>query len=100
MKHLFAFLVLFSLLLMVNLIHARREPEDYWRNVMKDQPLPEAIKNLMAQDQTHLVKDFDTRSNAIIYHSHGHEQDKREDGSFVERVRLALKALQLTWNHE
>ncbi|KAJ8767140.1 hypothetical protein K2173_013537 [Erythroxylum novogranatense] len=71
MKLLFSFLLLSSLLLLVNLNHARREPEDYWRNVMKDQPFPQAIKKLIAQDQTALVKDFNTRSTAIIYHSHG-----------------------------
>jgi hypothetical protein len=45
---------------------------------MKDQPIPEAIKDLLHQDppslsdaseKNHFVKDFDTRHSAIIYHA-------------------------------
>ncbi|CAI0377245.1 unnamed protein product [Linum tenue] len=76
----------------------RKEPasttttEEYWKKVMKDEPLPKSIKELLvfeaAGDGDHaaavegekkvainrFVKDFDTLTTAIIYHntqSHG-----------------------------
>ncbi|CAL1353421.1 unnamed protein product [Linum trigynum] len=68
--------------------------EEYWKKVMKDEPLPKSIKELLvfeaAGDGDHaatavvdgekkvainrFVKDFDTLTTAIIYHntqSHG-----------------------------
>ncbi|KAK4798795.1 hypothetical protein SAY86_031121 [Trapa natans] len=71
-----AFIVLFSLLLLVSLIHARKDPAgDYWKKVMKDQPIPEAIKNLMVHPENRsnirpFLKEFDVRPNVIIYHTH------------------------------
>uniref|UniRef100_A0A2P2N895 Uncharacterized protein n=1 Tax=Rhizophora mucronata TaxID=61149 RepID=A0A2P2N895_RHIMU len=63
---------------------------------MKDQPIPDAIKNLLVKDtasqsdanrKTHLVKDFDTKSNAIIYHSHGSVDKKKEEHPLLERAK-------------
>ncbi|KAF5448801.1 hypothetical protein F2P56_029300 [Juglans regia] len=84
----FAFLLLIlSLLLFVNLNDAREEPGDYWKSIMKDQPIPEAIKTLFHRDSPHLsesikkdhfLRDFDVTPNAIIYHARveGKEEKK------------------------
>lgn len=52
--------------------------------MMKDQPMPESIKDLFVQDPAgagklnHFVKDFDTRHPAIIYHSHDDKDELKE----------------------
>lgn len=53
---------------------------------MKDQPIPEAIKNLFVEEdeeaaasankKNHFVSDFDTRAVAVIYRSHGDNNKK------------------------
>ncbi|XP_021738411.1 organ-specific protein S2-like [Chenopodium quinoa] len=74
------FLSFFILLLFANGIGARNSPEDYWKKVMKDQPIPEAINGIIDQKMvnpseensfwSHFKRDFDVTSNAIIYHPH------------------------------
>ncbi|KAG6709548.1 hypothetical protein I3842_06G137600 [Carya illinoinensis] len=91
MKTISAFLLLFSLFLLVDLNDARKDPEDYWKSIMKDQPIPEAIKGLLrrdlpyasdAREKDHFLKDFDVTPNAIIYHAH--VEDKKEKKPCVE----------------
>ncbi|XVE94059.1 hypothetical protein REPUB_Repub01dG0247700 [Reevesia pubescens] len=93
MKTFFAFFIFCFLLLFANLNHARKEPGEYWKSVMKDQPMPEAIKGLLHQDPAsaldsdlkkmkHFVNDFDSRHNLIIYHSH--PESKEEDKPYVK----------------
>lgn len=70
---------------------ARKDMGGYWKSVMNDQPMPEAIKDLLShQDEDvpslsastykddRFVRDFDIRPNVIIYHSahhhHAHHQ--------------------------
>ncbi|OIT08873.1 organ-specific protein s2, partial [Nicotiana attenuata] len=36
---------------------ARKDPGEYWRAVMKDEPMPEAIKHLMPQHSVPLSKE-------------------------------------------
>ena len=63
------------------LIDARSRPGDYWKSIMNNQPMPEAITELLQQDMTsesdetkfsmatnHYVRNFDVRPNVIIYH--------------------------------
>ncbi|KAJ6739048.1 PROTEIN putative-RELATED [Salix koriyanagi] len=85
MKSFLAALVLFSFLSFVELSDARKEPREYyWKSMMKDEPMPEAIKELFVEDPAgagklnHFVKDFDTRHSAIIYHSHA-EKDRLKE---------------------
>ncbi|KAG5247754.1 hypothetical protein OIU77_021012 [Salix suchowensis] len=85
MKSFLAVLVLFSFLSFVELSDARKEPREYyWKSMMKDEPMPEAIKELFVEDPAgagklnHFVKDFDTRHSAIIYHSHA-EKDRLKE---------------------
>jgi hypothetical protein len=78
---------------------------------MKDQPIPEAIKDLIHQDppylsdatkKDHFVKDFDVKPNAIIYHPHvapkeekphvkdsepNHSTELKEEDFFVEHIK-------------
>ncbi|CAB4290196.1 unnamed protein product [Prunus armeniaca] len=47
MKSLCAILALFSLLLFTKTIDSRRDVGKYWKNVMKEQPMPQAIEGLL-----------------------------------------------------
>ncbi|PQP95895.1 organ-specific protein S2 [Prunus yedoensis var. nudiflora] len=47
MKSLCAILALFSLLLFAKTIESRRDVGKYWKNVMKEQPMPQAIEGLL-----------------------------------------------------
>ncbi|XP_034681804.1 organ-specific protein P4-like [Vitis riparia] len=47
-----AFFTIFSLLLVGNAIGGRKEPGVYWRDVMKDEPMPKAIQGLLPEDQS------------------------------------------------
>ncbi|GMI87953.1 hypothetical protein HRI_002464600 [Hibiscus trionum] len=95
MKTCIVFFILCSFLLFANLNHARKEPRDYWNSVMKDQPMPEAIKGLLHQDQAsamdsgkkmnNFVKDFDSRHSFIIYHSNLKHKD--EDMAYVKELK-------------
>ncbi|XP_024959777.1 uncharacterized protein LOC112500511 [Cynara cardunculus var. scolymus] len=56
---------------------ARKGPEEYWRSIMKDEPMPKAIQDVLSEDSTdkennrdRFTRDFDTKPNLIIYHSH------------------------------
>ncbi|KAI5577248.1 hypothetical protein BDE02_09G100400 [Populus trichocarpa] len=98
MKSFLFFLVLLSFLSFVELNHARKEPrENYWKSMTKDQPIPGAIRDLFVQDpaagadkMNHFVTDFDTKHNAIIYHSH--EKDKLKEKKSMNPTN--------TWDHE
>ncbi|KAK8563152.1 hypothetical protein V6N13_018307 [Hibiscus sabdariffa] len=96
MKTFFSCLIFCFLLLFVNLIHARKEPVDYWRSVMKDQAMPEAIKGLLHEDPTgsgldsgkkmkQFVRDFDSRHSLIIYHNI--PESKQQDRTYAEDVK-------------
>ncbi|KAK3195529.1 hypothetical protein Dsin_026839 [Dipteronia sinensis] len=108
MKSLFAFIFLFSLLLSVKLSYGRQEPagagNDYWKSIMKEQPMPKALSDLFQLEEEsaaasassssddvsagatkmdihHFLvnKDFDIKPNAILYHSttHSHKDDHK-----------------------
>ncbi|CAF2081695.1 hypothetical protein BRARA_F00394 [Brassica rapa] len=67
--------VLFSFLLFVNLSEGRSGgvAEEYWKKIMKNEPLPEPIKELLNNPfrtgEERFVKDFKTKSIVIIYHN-------------------------------
>ncbi|CAN7019243.1 hypothetical protein IGI04_021437 [Brassica rapa subsp. trilocularis] len=67
--------VLFSFLLFVNLSEGRSGgvAEEYWKKIMKNEPLPESIKELLNNPfrtgEERFVKDFKTKSIVIIYHN-------------------------------
>ncbi|KAK1431170.1 hypothetical protein QVD17_14454 [Tagetes erecta] len=85
MRSLFLILFLFSLLLLASVNDARKDPEEYWRSVMKDEPMPKALEDVLIRDPStsnmkdRFTRNFDTKPNLIIYHSHvmynqkGHE---------------------------
>ncbi|KAF9684350.1 hypothetical protein SADUNF_Sadunf04G0109200 [Salix dunnii] len=83
----------------VELSDARKEPREYyWKSVMKDEPMPEAIKDLFVEDpagagkMNRFVKDFDTRQSAIIYHSHDEKDRLKERKSTNARDHDGDKA--------
>ncbi|RVX12319.1 hypothetical protein CK203_010690 [Vitis vinifera] len=92
MKFTFPFFISFLLLLFSGLIDGRKDMGDYWKSIMKGQPMPEAIKGFIHQDPAsfsskarkmdHFVRDFDARPNSIIYH--GHVERKGEKPLGVE----------------
>ncbi|KAF4397753.1 hypothetical protein G4B88_025245, partial [Cannabis sativa] len=61
-----------------------RDVGNYWKNIMKDQAMPDVIIGLFhdqdqvqtylsgSSKQDNLVKDFDIRPNVIIYHKQSH----------------------------
>ncbi|XP_018450043.1 uncharacterized protein LOC108837570 [Raphanus sativus] len=68
------FLVLLSFLLFVNLSEGRPGvAEEYWKNVMKNEPLPEPIKDVLNNPfrtgNERFAKNFNTKSIVIIYHN-------------------------------
>ncbi|GMJ12639.1 hypothetical protein HRI_004933100 [Hibiscus trionum] len=97
MKTFFSCLIFCFLLLFANLIHARKEPgEEYWRSVMNDQAMPEAIKGLLHEDPTgsgldsgkkmkQFVRDFDSRHSLIIYHNI--PESKQQGKTYAEDVK-------------
>ncbi|KAL3843470.1 hypothetical protein ACJIZ3_000873 [Penstemon smallii] len=77
-----AFFIL-SLLSIAYVSDARKDPGEYWKNIMNGEPMPKAIKDLFnlnsASDFTtgmnHFARDFDTKPNVIIYHTnHVHSE--------------------------
>jgi len=99
----------------VDLNDARKDTGDYWKSIMKDQPIPEAIKDLFHGDSLNpadsrkkdrFVKDFDVTPNAIIYHAHmepkeekthvkdfepKHDMELKEEDSFVQHIKQKVE---------
>ncbi|OIT34660.1 PREDICTED: organ-specific protein S2-like [Nicotiana attenuata] len=81
MKSVVALILLFSLALYTSNTNARKDPGEYWRAVMKDEPMPEAIKHLMPRHSVLLSKEktdyctspsvggeaFESRPNISVY---------------------------------
>ncbi|XP_019094291.1 PREDICTED: uncharacterized protein LOC104777843 [Camelina sativa] len=71
------FFILFSFLLFVNLSEGRSGgggvAEEYWKKMMKNEPLPEPIKELLYNPfrtaEERFIQSFDTKSVVIIYHN-------------------------------
>ncbi|KAK7310642.1 hypothetical protein RJT34_08264 [Clitoria ternatea] len=73
MKSNFGVFLVFSLLLVgANVSCGRKDMGEYWKDVMKGQAMPEAIKNLLLDSgNKHLfLRDFNVQPNVILYHSH------------------------------
>ncbi|KAL0348402.1 UNVERIFIED_CONTAM: hypothetical protein Sangu_1068000 [Sesamum angustifolium] len=93
------FVLLLSLLLFACVAtDARKDPGAYWNSVMNGDQMPKAIGDLLIHDQTDLntkpddrfVRDFDTKANVIIYHSHDdHQQDHDHDHVRLERSEVS-----------
>lgn len=58
---------------------ARKDPSDYWKTKMSGEPMPKAIADILllnhlsgstATGSDHFIRDFKTKPNVIIYHSH------------------------------
>ncbi|XP_017421024.2 uncharacterized protein LOC108330933 [Vigna angularis] len=76
MKSNFGVFVLFSLLLVGSLSSARKDLKGYWEETMKEEAMPEAIKDLIEDSHVseagkdRFVRDFDVKPNVILYHTH------------------------------
>ncbi|XP_059651150.1 uncharacterized protein LOC132298815 [Cornus florida] len=100
MRSISAFFVLFSLLLVLSPTDGRKEAADYWKSIMKEEPMPKAIQDLVGGDpssfsnentikghtelsESKFTKDFDTTPINILYHSHDHHDHPKEVKPFV-----------------
>ncbi|KAL4013314.1 hypothetical protein IC575_025480 [Cucumis melo] len=89
MKLSIAFFFLLSLLLLGDIAishgRSRKEEGEYWKKIMKEEALPEMLKELLLEDddssiveynnkqqKEHFTTNFDPHPNAIIYHAHAH----------------------------
>ncbi|KAK1423867.1 hypothetical protein QVD17_19176 [Tagetes erecta] len=76
MRSLLPFIILFSFLLIARTNEARSNPTEYWRSVMKDEPIPKTIQDVLPlQDDLNVnknlfIRNFDLKPNLIIYRSH------------------------------
>ncbi|QHN92789.1 hypothetical protein HN51_051606 [Arachis hypogaea] len=98
----FALFLVIYLLQDANMICARKELGEYWKNMMMEQPMPESIKELI-EDRGGLVlsesdggknrftRDFDIKPNVILYHTathHNHEpQFMMIQDQMVEQIK-------------
>ncbi|CBI32571.3 unnamed protein product, partial [Vitis vinifera] len=113
-----AFFTIFSLLLAGNAIGGRKEPGEYWRDVMKDEPMPKAIQGLLPEDQSSslsskkpncqtttearngddvkpFVGDYEPRPNISAYNEN--KKNHNEHGVFLRFVCYSLTCL--GWQH-
>ncbi|RVX12243.1 Organ-specific protein S2 [Vitis vinifera] len=107
MESSFALFVIFSLVLVGNTIAARKDPGEYWKDAMKDQPMPKAIEGVLSaknpnchtateasnEQADQLLKDFEQkvekafaedfepRPNVSVYHD---DSKVGEEKSFVK----------------
>ncbi|KAM7470751.1 hypothetical protein LguiA_008934 [Lonicera macranthoides] len=98
-----ALLVLFCLLLVASTTYARLDPSEYWKDMMKDQQMPDGIQGLVnnaanKKSECHtpvkaetsdklkgekpFVKDFEPKPNASAYDGNDKKLSK-ENESFV-----------------
>nr|GEX59260.1 hypothetical protein [Tanacetum cinerariifolium] len=76
MKSPSVFLILFSILMIVSYNEARSNPREYWRSIMKDEPMPKTIQDVLPLGDVEKInknifmKNFDLKPNLIIYHTH------------------------------
>ncbi|KAK2378135.1 hypothetical protein QL285_078724 [Trifolium repens] len=93
-------LLVFSLLMVANMSYGRKDLGDYWKNKMNEQPMPEAIKNLIqvpkslssdeGKEDHSFNRDFDVHPNVILYHTHVHEEQKPIDEPAVRKMESLL----------
>ncbi|VVB00618.1 unnamed protein product [Arabis nemorensis] len=76
MKQQHYLVVFFVFLMFVNMSEGRSGrgvAEEYWKKMMKNEPLPEPIKELLNNPfrtaQEKFITNFDTKSVVIIYHT-------------------------------
>ncbi|XP_021731619.1 organ-specific protein P4-like [Chenopodium quinoa] len=73
------YIALLSLILLASSSEGRKDPQTYWGDMMKGQPMPEALKDFINQRSyenhekkeaiiTNFIKDFDPIPNASAYH--------------------------------
>ncbi|CAL0326931.1 unnamed protein product [Lupinus luteus] len=95
MKSIFVMFLVFYLLLVSNLSCARKDVEDYWKNKMKGEPMPELIKDLsydlLASDagKSRFIRDFDIKPNVILYHTR--VVSKEQKNPFVKKIEAKFK---------
>ncbi|KAI4298357.1 hypothetical protein L6164_031929 [Bauhinia variegata] len=90
MKATLAFFLVFSLLLFAHISYARNDLEGYWKNMMKDQPMPEAIKDLLVQDP---LSESDERNHLFIRDFNDATVESRKDAGKYWRMVMKDEAM-------
>ncbi|KAL8255341.1 hypothetical protein R6Q59_033562 [Mikania micrantha] len=81
-KFLSTCIIFFILLLIVRSHEARSDPREYWRSVMKNEPMPKTIQDVLPLNDDLkgnnfvFVRNFDLKPNLIIYRSHVEYSEK------------------------
>ncbi|KAK9108822.1 hypothetical protein Sjap_016882 [Stephania japonica] len=91
-------LVYFTLILFISAVNARKAPLDYWKDAMKDQTIPEGLKDLLATKPNFSYKqkadcheslqaqdsnqDSNEAPNVTIYHG---DAEKNEEKQFMKK---------------
>ncbi|PWA51902.1 Organ specific protein [Artemisia annua] len=79
MRSVSVFLILFCILLVGSLSDARLGPEEYWRSVMKDDPMPKAISDSLSQQSSkkeRFIRNFVAQPSPKHISSHSHFSHK------------------------
>ncbi|KAJ9704821.1 hypothetical protein PVL29_003053 [Vitis rotundifolia] len=87
MAYSLAFFTIFSLLLVGNATGGRKEPGVYWRDVMKDEPMPkkpncQAIPG--ARNGGDIVKGFEPKKEKVFWVYDDEDAKLTEEKSFVK----------------
>ncbi|KAL8238187.1 hypothetical protein R6Q59_019268 [Mikania micrantha] len=75
-KALSVFLIIFFFLLISSTNEATSSPQEYWRSIMKDEPIPKTIQDVLPLEdgikvnKNTFIRNFDLKPNLIIYRSH------------------------------
>ncbi|OIW14758.1 hypothetical protein TanjilG_05379 [Lupinus angustifolius] len=96
MKSIFVMFIVFSLLSVANLSFARKDIEDYWKNKMKGQPMPELINDLLLAsdaEKSRFIRDFDIKPNVILYHTRVVSKEQKQKNPFVKKFEAKFKKL-------
>ncbi|GAA0145184.1 hypothetical protein Leryth_004353 [Lithospermum erythrorhizon] len=102
MKSSLALLVIFSIVLGAYVVDARRDPENYWKAIMKDEVMPKALSDLLIQDPSsqatgegrlssfreadmgRFTRNFNAEPNVILYHSKEDNSKKSTEQAIIE----------------
>ncbi|XP_021738581.1 organ-specific protein S2-like [Chenopodium quinoa] len=104
------YIALLSLILLTSSSEGRKDPQTYWGDMMKGQPMPEALKDFINQKSyeghekkdtiiTGFIKDFDPIPNISAYHddnamkSKEMKSQKADCNDLVHHDKLASKKL-------
>ncbi|KAK6916551.1 Organ specific protein [Dillenia turbinata] len=93
MESSFVCFTFFLVLLVGNTIEARKDPGEYWKEVMRDQPMPEAIQGLvrsksLSNENCHTSAD--TINKVLLVEEFEHKAEKPFTEDFEPRPNVSV----------